>query len=479
MNEGFLKKQAALFDGLFALSDILVIVFCFLIVHRVTEGDYYLKIESVWLLQAHILTTYVVFRLTGVYGSSRGRSKTEEIWRLLVSWSVVILIIGLFAFLTKTGEIVSRIWFGFSTLSAFFAMSVLRILIRMVLNHLRSMGLNWRSIVVVGDRDLASRAIDRLDENQWAGLKLDGVFVDQRSDGLSLAATDQTVNGYQPRGAIEDMHKFVEQRRADGLPIDQVWITLPLSAEATTQAILSHLRDSSVDVCLVPDVFGMTLLRGSIDEIGGIPLINLSNVRISGIDEALKRVFDFILALIAIIALSPVLLVIAVMIKHDSKGPIIFKQNRYGIDGRVIEVLKFRTMRVAVGDDDTVEQATRNDPRVTHLGTTLRKFSLDELPQFFNVLLGNMSLVGPRPHAVLHNEQYRGKIEGYMMRHKMKPGITGWAQVNGWRGETDTLEKMQRRVEHDLYYMENWSIWLDIKILTLTVMRGFKVKDVY
>lgn len=478
MDEGFLKNKAAFFEGLLALADVLIIGLSFLLVHRITEGDLSFKLESVWIMQATILFTYVVFRIGGVYGVSRGRSGVEEIWRLFVSWTTVILFIGLFAFLTKTGEVVSRIWFGFSTLIAIFGMSGLRIVIRLVLTNLRSKGFNWQRIILVGDQQLAQGTVTRLNANQWTGLKIEGIFIDNELNEYDEHSSSTTMDGIPVLGSIEDMHAYIEKRRFEEQPVEQVWITLPLSAEIKTRDILSKLKDSSVDVCLVPDLFGMTLLRGAVDEIGGIPLISLSNVRISGLEPALKTFIDFVISVAAILLIWPILVVIAVLIKIDSKGPVIFSQNRYGIDGRVIKVYKFRTMQVAE-NNGVVRQATRNDPRVTAVGAKLRKWSLDELPQLFNVLFGSMSLVGPRPHAVEHNEEYRGQIEGYMMRHKMKPGITGWAQVNGWRGETETLDKMEKRVEYDLHYLQNWTIWLDFKILFLTVVRSFKMGDIY
>jgi putative colanic acid biosynthesis UDP-glucose lipid carrier transferase len=222
----------------------------------------------------------------------------------------------------------------------------------------------------------------------------------------------------------------------------------------------------------------MQFLSGSITNVAEVPVVNVSDIRLRGSAELFKRIFDQIVALIAVVVLAPILLLIAMFIRFDSPGPILFRQHRYGVDGKEIEVWKFRSMSVQE-NRGPVTQATRNDIRVTRVGAFLRKHSLDELPQFFNVLQGNMSIVGPRPHAVSHNEEYRAKIDGYMLRHKIKPGITGWAQVNGWRGETDTLEKMEGRVRYDLEYIRNWSAWLDIKIILLTVIHVFSGDDAY
>lgn len=472
MNTGFLKQQAALFEGLFALAELLTVLACFFIVHRITEGDFSLLVESLLIVQATLIATYGVFRVGGLYRSARGRSILEELGRLFICWLAIVLMVGLFAFLTKTGEVVSRIWFGFSMLMGFLLLATLRTAVRYVLSNLRSRGLNWRTILIVGTGELAYQTISTLEANKWVGMKVVALFGDEENQSTSTSLPMPI------EGRVTDVFQFVEQRRKQGQPIDQVWITLPLREEQKTRKVVRELRDSSVDICLVPDLFGASLLRGAVDEIGGIPLISLSNVRISSLGDGAKKLLDLIASLLGIVVLSPFWLIVSIMIKIDSPGPVFFKQRRYGVNGKEIVVWKLRTM-TSSEDGEVVVQATSDDRRVTRLGGVLRRLSLDELPQLFNVLGGSMSLVGPRPHAVAHNEEYRQKISGYMMRHKIKPGITGWAQVNGWRGETDTLEKMEKRVEFDLEYMKNWSIWFDLKILCLTLVRGFGGKDVY
>jgi len=260
--------------------------------------------------------------------------------------------------------------------------------------------------------------------------------------------------------------------------IDYVYITLPSGEEKRIAQLVNQLADTTATVCVVPDLFVFDLLHARWSSIGGIPVVNVFESPFYGVDGWMKRVEDLILGLLILtLAIFPMLL-IAIGVKLTSHGPVLFRQRRYGLNGEVIEVLKFRTMRVCE-DGESVPQATNGDPRITRFGAFLRRRSLDELPQFFNVLQGTMSIVGPRPHAVAHNEQYRHLIHGYMLRHKVKPGITGLAQVNGWRGETDTLEKMRRRVEFDLTYLRNWSLWLDIKIIFLTVLTGFSGKNAY
>jgi putative colanic acid biosynthesis UDP-glucose lipid carrier transferase len=244
---------------------------------------------------------------------------------------------------------------------------------------------------------------------------------------------------------------------------------LPLRAERRVQAVLDRLADTTASVYIVPDFFVFELHHARWTNIGGLPAVSVCENPFYGVDGVIKRVIDLVVGSVLLACASIPMLLIAAAIKLTSPGPAIFKQKRYGLDGRPIEVWKFRSMRVCE-NGPVVTQATKHDPRVTPLGAILRKTSLDELPQLINVLQGTMSLVGPRPHANAHNELYRKQVQGYMLRHKVKPGITGLAQVSGWRGETDTLEKMQRRVECDHQYIRNWSPWLDLKILARTIL---------
>ncbi|HGZ2381863.1 TPA: undecaprenyl-phosphate glucose phosphotransferase [Escherichia coli] len=260
--------------------------------------------------------------------------------------------------------------------------------------------------------------------------------------------------------------------------IHNVYIAMQMCDGARVKKLVHQLADTTCSVLLIPDVFTFNILHSRLEEMNGVPVVPLYDTPLSGVNRLLKRAEDIVLATLILLLISPVLCCIALAVKLSSPGPVIFRQTRYGMDGKPIKVWKFRSMKV-MENDKVVTQATQNDPRVTKVGNFLRRTSLDELPQFINVLTGGMSIVGPRPHAVAHNEQYRQLIEGYMLRHKVKPGITGWAQINGWRGETDTLEKMEKRVEFDLEYIREWSVWFDIKIVFLTVFKGFVNKAAY
>jgi putative colanic acid biosynthesis UDP-glucose lipid carrier transferase len=252
-----------------------------------------------------------------------------------------------------------------------------------------------------------------------------------------------------------------------------------MQEEQLIKEVLHRLRHSTITIRFVPGIFEYRLLNHAVNEIAGLPVIDLNATPMVGLNRLIKALEDRLLGFVILLLVSPLILVITVAIKLTSKGPVFFKQMRHGWDGKPIKVYKFRTMVEHEVVNGRIVQASRRDDRVTKIGIFLRRTSLDELPQFWNVLQGRMSIVGPRPHALQHNEQYKDQIDLYMLRHKVKPGITGWAQIHGWRGETDTLDKMKKRVEYDLYYIENWSLWLDIKIIFLTLFSGFIHKNAY
>jgi putative colanic acid biosynthesis UDP-glucose lipid carrier transferase len=260
--------------------------------------------------------------------------------------------------------------------------------------------------------------------------------------------------------------------------VHEVYITLPLGSQPRIVELLEQVQGTTASVFFVPDVFGISIIQGRLQDMNGIPVVGLCETPFTGINQLVKRVSDIVLATLILLLITPVLLVVALLVKFSSPGPVIFRQRRNGLDGEEIIVYKFRSMR-SEDNGPVVPQATKADPRVTPIGAFLRRTSLDELPQFINVLQGRMSIVGPRPHAVAHNELYRQLIKAYMVRHKVKPGITGWAQIHGHRGETDTIEKMQARVEYDLEYLRNWSLGLDLQIIARTVKLVFIDRNAY
>jgi putative colanic acid biosynthesis UDP-glucose lipid carrier transferase len=334
-----------------------------------------------------------------------------------------------------------------------------RVLIRAALRTLRARGYNVRRYAVVGVNELGFQLARSIEDSREMGLKLAG-FYDDRPEGR----VPDVPSDLGPRiGGLDELVEHARSRR-----IDMIYITFPMRAEDRIRGILDKLGDTTASVYIVPDFFVFQLLHSRWTSISGLPVVSVFENPFYGIDGMVKRMLDVCLACLMLAVAAVPMAFIAGAIKLTSPGPVFFRQKRYGLDGREIRVWKFRTMRVCE-DGERMAQATRNDPRVTRVGAVLRRTSLDELPQLFNVLEGTMSLVGPRPHASAHNEQYRSVIGGYMLRHKVKPGITGLAQVNGLRGETDTVEKMARRVACDHQYIREWSLWMDVKILLKTV----------
>ncbi len=312
--------------------------------------------------------------------------------------------------------------------------------------------------VIAGANELGRRLATRLRDDPMLGVRVAGYF-DDRTDGRL-----STLPAAENLGSLEQLADYARSHR-----VDVIYIALPMASQPRILKLLDALRDTTASIYFVPDIFVFDLIQARLDSICGLPVVAVCETPFTGVDGLLKSASDFCLALCIFILISPLLLAIAIGVKLSSPGPVLFKQRRYGVDGRKIVVYKFRSMTVAE-DGDVVRQATRNDSRVTRFGAFLRRTSLDELPQFINVLQGRMSIVGPRPHAVAHNELYRKLIPGYMIRHKVKPGITGLAQVNGLRGETDTVEKMKARVDYDLAYLRGWSLLLDLQIILKTVL---------
>lgn len=326
---------------------------------------------------------------------------------------------------------------------------------------------NRRRAVIVGAGPLGVRVANALRAYGGTGIDLAGYF-DDRTDGRLHEQASALV-----LGRLADAADYVREHG-----VNHVYITLPLGSQPRIVELMEKLQGTTASIYYVPDVFGISIIQGRLQDMNGVPVVGLCDTPFTGSHLLLKRASDIVLASIILLLISPVLLVIALGVKLSSPGPVIFKQRRNGLDGEEIVVWKFRSMRTQ-DDGPVVVQAKRDDPRITRFGAFLRRTSLDELPQFFNVLQGRMSIVGPRPHAVAHNDEYRRLIKAYMVRHKVRPGITGWAQINGHRGETDTLDKMQARVEYDLSYLRNWSLLLDLQIIARTVKLVFFDRKAY
>src|SRR5882724_5346743 len=402
-------------------------------------------------------------------GNSPDTQRTRKVLpRILLEWSCVVAVLVFLAASFKLTHLFPRniiaSWFLVTPLAVLLADSM-RIPLAKWLASGRGVAQRY---IIIGANDVGVELARRI-EHSHAGEKFFG-FLDYRSADRVQGGLNQSVTG---NCSARDFADFVRTHA-----ISRVYLALPISTAPRIEELLKELRDTTASVYFVPNIFAFDLVQARCVEINGMPAFSICDSPLQGMSGFWKRVFDVVLASIALVFASPVLLAVALAIRYSSPGPILFKQRRYGLNGEEILVYKFRSMTVCE-DGPVVAQATEKDSRVTPLGTFLRRTSLDELPQIFNVLEGKMSFVGPRPHAVAHNEEYRKLINGYMIRHKVRPGITGWAQVNGLRGETSTVDKMHRRVQYDLDYLKNWSLWLDLKILARTALTVVNDRNAY
>ena len=324
-----------------------------------------------------------------------------------------------------------------------------------------------RTAVIAGANETGCRLAERIGASPSLGIRVAGFFDDRGAERL------EAISGGASLGSLGRLAEYVKAHR-----IDLIYIALPMASHPRILRLLEELHDTTASIYFAPDIYLIDLIQARVDTIAGLPVVAVCESPFYGANRLIKRVSDIVLASAILALISPLMLAIAIGVKLSSPGPALFKQRRYGLDGREIVVYKFRSMRV-LEDGNVVRQATRDDPRVTRFGAFLRACSLDELPQFINVLQGRMSVVGPRPHAVAHNEMYRKLIRGYMIRHKVRPGITGLAQVNGLRGETSSLERMQMRIEYDLAYLRSWSLLLDLQIVLKTIFIVLRKKNAY
>lgn len=457
----------SLVDVAYRLLDAAAILVSALIATRYTDSQH---LENLAVVGATTLVVHALaIEVSGLYRSWRGSRLGSELWCVLINWlytAPTVLGIGLvtqanaeFSYTTKL------VWLGLTPL----VMISGRVLLRAMLRSLRRRGFNTRSFAICGVNKLGLQLARNIQNSPELGLEFAGFF-DDRPEGR----TAEQIGAQQSRAG--NLEQLIDLARVGD--VDMVFITFPMRAENRIRRVLDLLGDSTASVYIVPDFFVFQMLHARWNQIDGLPVVSVFETPITGIDGVLKRGFDVAVAAALLALLAVPMAIIAAAIKLTSPGPVLFRQKRYGLMGDEIGVWKFRSMHCC-DNGPQVRQATKDDDRVTPLGRILRKTSLDELPQLFNVLGGSMSLVGPRPHASAHNEQYRQLIDGYMLRHKVKPGITGLAQVNGWRGETETLEKMERRVEFDHRYIREWSLWMDVKILLKTALVVLRHENAY
>lgn len=466
-----LKQKRHIFELLFVGADIVVVslAWCFAYWLRfqtdfipVEKGvppfsNYFSMLLFIWVIWAY------VFRRAGLYRPMRGVRRVREMMLLVQAnvLSLLLLISVTYLFREKTMEF-SRLVFVYFGVAAIVFTMLERSFLRGLLREVRRQGYNLRYMLIVGAGKLAGDIATRIRLRRELGIQLIGCL---SKDGIDKKGP----RGVPVVGSYDDLDEILRTR-----DIDQLMVALPLEDNHLLPEVMSRVGDSLVDIKIVPDLYQFVSVGGAIDEFEGLPVISLQESPIDGINLVTKRILDLALVLVVSVILSPVLLLIATLVKITSRGPVLYKQERVSFDGSSFTIFKFRTMYT----DSEVSGpgwTTKGDSRVTPLGRFLRSWSLDELPQLFNVLRGDMSIVGPRPERPVFIEEFRQRIPRYMLRHKVPAGMTGWAQVNGWRGDTS----IDKRIEYDLYYIENWSLGLDLKILFMTLFKGFRDRNAY
>jgi putative colanic acid biosynthesis UDP-glucose lipid carrier transferase len=404
-----------------------------------------------------VILSLVLFALTFPGSSRLSMPPWRAMRHILLGWLALSGLLFLFGYashyLAEFNSTILLHWWWVALLS----MSSAHFLLRTAAPTIRKLQGPARRVVIAGMNQQGIQLANRLANNLYSNVRVMGFFDDRVNERLDRE------NNYAVLGNITDLPDYVKKHHIDG-----IYLSLPMASQQRILSLLDALRDTTGSIYFVPDSFVTDLIQGRVDSVGGIPVVAVCETPFIGFNRVIKRSSDIVLSVLILALIFPLLVLIALCVKLTSPGPAIFKQRRYGLDGQEIIVYKFRSM-VTIDDGDTIQQARKVDSRVTPLGAFMRRTSLDELPQFFNVLQGRMSIVGPRPHAVAHNEMYRKLIKGYMLRHKVQPGISGWAQVNGYRGETETLEKMKTRIDYDLEYLRHWSLRLDLYIIAKTV----------
>ena len=387
--------------------------------------------------------------------------------KVITNWAVLVGMLALFGgvsgYLPSFRRPVLMAWAVGTPVAQLMCHALARRWLPLLVKELR----RERQVIIAGVNEVGLQLQRQMASNPHLNTRVVGFFDDRQTSRL------RELSDVPFLGSMVEMPSFVKEKR-----VDEIYLAVPMASQPRILQLLDELKDTTASVYFVPDIFMTDLIQGQVVTVGPMPVMAICETPFYGAQGAVKRASDIVISASVLLLASPLLLALALAVKLSSPGPAIFKQRRYGLDGREILVYKFRSM-TTTDNGSEVKQATRNDERITPLGAILRKTSLDELPQFINVLQGRMSIVGPRPHAVAHNEMYRKLVKGYMVRHKVRPGITGWAQVSGYRGETETLEKMSKRIEYDLEYLRNWSLGFDLWIMVKTALMVFIDKKAY
>jgi putative colanic acid biosynthesis UDP-glucose lipid carrier transferase len=461
---GLLREYATPLSVIARILDILCVLIGGLAAYYWRFGNFDVPTSYQILLILGILLTFIIFPLAGIYRSWRGSHWFSHVRTVAGAWFLVLIILIIIGFLTKTSTIFSRQWFMVWALFSGAMLVGIRMSLQIALRRIRTKGLNRRRIIIIGAGDLGINVVKNIKEALWAGYEIVAFF----DDDADLHG--RLVEGIKIYGGIDKINEFLAKE-----PIDEILLALPLAAKSRIEEILHELRHVLVTIRFVPDLLGLRLINHSVTEFAGLPVINLTESPMTGANKIIKAVEDRAVALLLLILTSPLFLLISIAIKLDSPGPIFYRQKRVSWNGNSFTMLKFRTMAVDAESDTGPVWRNKDHNRTTRLGRFLRKTSLDELPQFLNVLSGEMSIVGPRPERPYFVEQFKEEVPDYMKKHLVKAGITGWAQINGWRGNTC----LKTRIQYDLYYVENWSLWFDIKIMFMTLFKGFVHRNAY
>ncbi|MBI3148289.1 MAG: undecaprenyl-phosphate glucose phosphotransferase [Betaproteobacteria bacterium] len=462
MNRSLLKPHASLLEGLMHFVDPLCVLAAGLLAHYLHFLDFDLPARYVWAVLALTMLCALLFPRFELYRPRRGESFAMEIRDLARAWISAGLVLAALLFATQLAIQFSRLWVAYLMLFGFCLQVGTRGLLRLGLRLARQQGYNLRHVFIAGAGRLGAELATQVTRQPSTGFHVSAFYDDDP------ALAEKEVAGVPVLGNLDQLIADLDQRAPD-----QVWIALPLRAEQRIRWLLDALREHSVQVSFVPDIHGFHLLHHSVTEVAGVPFLNLTQSPIQGWHRGVKRAEDLLLTVPALIMLAPIMLVIALAVKLSSPGPIFYRQERVTWNGGRFTMLKFRTMPLDAEASSGPVWARPGEQRATPLGTCLRRLSLDELPQLLNVLAGEMSLVGPRPERPEFVASFRREIPGYMQKHLVKAGITGWAQVNDLRGSSD----LRKRIQYDLYYIDNWSVWFDLRILALTLLSVWRSRN--
>jgi len=467
-----LKKHAQFFKSLFIISDLLILSLAWVLSYSLR---FYTDLIEAPTLGVPPFLTYIEFLLPlwviwglvsnsiDLYRPRRIEHFNKEFLDITKGLTLTFLILIAVIYLFRRFEF-SRLAFFYFWVMGLFALNITRFIARKTLKILRRRGYNQRFALIAGAGELGQKVLEKIELYPELGIKVTGFLT------RKIEEVGEKVKNIPVLGGYEDLDKILREKE-----VDIFFIAIPINEYDCLESLIEKLQDHLSDIKVIPGSYEYLSLRGGMDELGDLPIVSLRNSPLYGWNSVFKRIFDLTLGTLILVIISPIMATIGLLIKVTSKGPILYRQDRVGMDGHIFQMLKFRTMKMDAEKETGPIWAKENDSRRTKIGVLLRKTSLDELPQLFNVLKGEMSLVGPRPERPNFVEEFRNRIPSYMLRHKIKAGITGWAQVNGWRGNTS----LEKRIEHDLYYIENWSIGFDLKILMMTLWGGLFSKSAY